>query len=294
MIYETGNSQLGNQFIVADAHVHIHDCFNMEQLLCGALENFQHVTHRLLPFRQGGSQVDAANGNRAAFLFLTEIAGYNWFGKLSAIATSGDRAQEFSLQHWTLHPTEESVSVIARHTSHQLLYAIAGRQLVTQEGLEVLALITDSTFDDGMTLEETVYQISQAGAIPVLPWGFGKWLGGRGKVLKRFLEREDVPLFFLGDNSGRPVFWRRSPYFEMAEQKGLRVLPGTDPLPLASECSRPGSFGFIAEGRIDARTPAASIKQLLLDPRASVRAYGSLEMPFRFLRNQVAIRYGSR
>ena len=78
-----------------------------------------------------------------------------------------------------------------------------------------------------------------------------------------------------------------------AEEKGLRILPGTDPLPLASECCRPGSFGFTIQGSLSLEEPGEHIKQMLLNPKICLEPYGSLETPFRFIRNQLAIRYGN-
>ena len=270
-----------NQLILADAHVHIYDCFNLSKLLNSAWNNFQKFASK-----QGCSE------NFTAVLFLTEIGPQACFKKFLD-RDPNQTNTSISRDDWTFHPTQEGLSLYASKQSDRGIFLIAGRQIVTAENLEVLALITDRSFEDGLPLEETIEAILSEGGIPVLPWGVGKWMGSRGKLLNNFLEANSFPILFLGDNSGRPIFWRRPFTFQLAEKKGLRILPGTDPLPLASEFSRPGSFGFTIQGSLSREEPGKQIKQMLLDSTTNIQAYGSLETPLRFIRNQLAIRYKS-
>ena len=263
--------------ILADGHVHLHDCFNTEQVLDSAGENFQRVATQ--KFNQE---------NFTGVLFLTEVDQAHQF--------EGFRNQlvnqpEIKFGKWIIGQTQEEVSLLAcQADSNQKIILIAGHQIVTNENMEVLALLINKKVKSGLSLEETVEKIASAGGIPVLPWGVGKWIGSRGKILQNFLANYDSSVFCLGDNGGRPSFWQRPSYFKQAEAKGWRILPGTDPLPLASECDRPGSFGFAIQGSISSATPGADIKQILLDSQIPIAAYGSLENPVRFVRNQVAIR----
>ncbi|NJO77653.1 MAG: hypothetical protein HC827_03445 [Cyanobacteria bacterium RM1_2_2] len=261
-----------NSLILADAHVHLHDCFPLDRVLDAALENF--------------SRFGKPEAGFQGVLFLAEMANQNQFEQL--FQQSGQE-KGYMVGNWTLYQTEESVSLSAVHISGQEIVILAGRQLVTAEKLEVLALITDCPFADGMPLEETIETILAADGIPVLPWGVGKWIGKRGKRLQALLQAQKFPLY-LGDNSGRPMFWFRSPYFQQAEAQGLRILPGTDPLPLASEFQRPGSFGFKTQGTLSRQQPGQAMKQVLMNPATAISPYGSLENPFRFLQNQLQIR----
>ncbi|MEM1170460.1 MAG: hypothetical protein AAGJ08_15610 [Cyanobacteria bacterium P01_H01_bin.35] len=86
-----------------------------------------------------------------------------------------------------LTPTQESISIYATNNENQKIFIIAGRQIVTAEKLEVLALISDSEFADGLPLETTIKNIVSKNGIPVLPWGVGKWIGKRGKILQKLL-----------------------------------------------------------------------------------------------------------
>ncbi|MCG5059617.1 MAG: hypothetical protein KA714_16940 [Limnoraphis sp. WC205] len=261
--------------ILADAHVHIYNCFSLEQFLNSAFENFQKTVAKL-------------PGKLPSFslLFLTETSGNNWFKTLVEYAE-----KKQNIEDWKFNKTSEPESIYAENPQQQGMFLIAGRQIITSENLEVLALITDQTFADGSPLPETLQMIREAGGLPILPWGFGKWIGRRGKVLSNLLKSDDASPLFLGDNGGRPIFWRRPAYFQLAEAKGLRILPGTDPLPLTSEITRPGSFGFQVRGSFNQQEPGKSMKEILLRPETIVHPYGSLQTPWNFIRNQVQVRY---
>jgi hypothetical protein len=258
--------------IIADAHVHINDCFDLSQMLDSALNNFRQT-----------SQKKGYENNFTGILFLTETSKQNWFNQLV-------KAKQ-QIKNWIFKPTSETVSLVAKNELNQRLLLIAGRQIVTAENLEVLALITEQNFADGLPLEATIQAIIAAGGLPVLPWGVGKWIGKRGKILTNLLQKSEVPPIFLGDNGSRPKFWLRPRYFQQAQARGIKILPGSDPLPLVSESSRPGSFGFTIETSLKLNEPGKQIKQILLDPTTYLQPYGSLETPLRFIRNQLAIRF---
>lgn len=72
---------------------------------------------------------------------------------------------------WLLTPTLEDRSLSARRQDGQTMILVAGRQLTTREGLEVLAIGTRTPLADGLPLDETLARIRAADAVPVLPWG---------------------------------------------------------------------------------------------------------------------------
>ncbi|WP_404783345.1 hypothetical protein [Altericista sp. CCNU0014] len=259
------------QTIYADSHVHIHSCFDLDLFLDAALANFLRVGH---------------DGD-IFILFLTESSSESYFQNLYRSALTGTSAVP-SLKRWSVRLTgDDSALYAACPTSTSGIYMIAGKQIVTLENLEVLALMTTAAFEDRQPLERVVNAVSERGGIPVIPWGVGKWMGRRGRILRQFLDRH--PRLFLGDNSGRPVFWLEPLLFRQAKAQGGRVLPGSDPLPFPSECWRPGSFGFsmAGVGIFDSAQPAVSLKQTLFDSAVQLKAYGALENPYRFTRNQL-------
>jgi hypothetical protein len=264
--------------VLADAHVHIYGCFNLAQFLESAFTNFQRQAQASKPW-----------ADFDALLFLTECAADNWFHALRNQAVGRSSTHMAHLPTWVFSATRESCSLRARGPDGQRVVLIAGRQIITAERLEVLALCTSDFFPDGPTLSEVVSSVRSANGIPVIPWGAGKWVGKRGKILAEFLRSQKSGSIFLGDNSGRPIFWRRPHHFRLAQEKGIEILPGSDPLPFRSECRRAGSFGFTVEGTLDRDRPAAHIRALLLDPSVNVTPYGSLEQPYRFFRNQISM-----
>jgi hypothetical protein len=259
--------------VLIDSHVHIYSCFDLQVFLSSALRNFQGHTE----------------DSQCAFcLLLTEARTDHYFHLLTQI-TQGERSANLMPVGWQIKTTEESCSLYASTNNHEGVFIIAGSQIITAENLEVLALLTTQRFVDGKPLETAIQEIVAGGGIPVVPWGFGKWMGFRGKVVAKFLEQTRLPLIFLGDNSGRPIFWSEPHFFKQARQRGLQILPGTDPLPFALEARRPGSFGFSIQGILDPKKPAHSIRQLLLKPTVQIQTYGSLERPSRFILNQLAM-----
>ena len=270
--------------ILVDTHVHIYDCFNLDTLLQSAWNNFS-------------QQSDTSDFT--GVLLLTETARDHWFAKLSDKLKEADANKGIKRGQWTFFSTAEACSLIAKNEQGQQLIIVAGRQIITAEKLEVLALITDSEFEEGLTLSETIQAIQVSGGVPVLPWGVGKWLGNRGTLIENLLNTQQTsaqqtsaqqPSFFIGDNSNRPQFWKRPSQFSTIEQQGKPVLPGTDPLPIASQASRPGSFGLSLSGTLNHATPAQHLKEKLLSSHSRWEAYGDLEKPIPFFQNQLAMR----
>ncbi len=271
-----------HQLIIADAHVHIYNCFKLEEFLNSALNNFTINAKKI-----------TSPDNFTSILFLADIKGKEIFNQIKKYSQQ-ENIDDYQISNWTFHNTQEKLSLYARNQNNQNIFFIAGRQIVTAENLEVLALITEQSFEEGLSLEVTIQEIIASGGIPVLPWGVGKWIGTRGKTLSNLLQNNIHSILFLGDNRNRPGFWLRPFYFQLAKKQGLRILPGTDPLPLASESSRPGSFGFMVRGSLNYEEPGKHIKQILLDSKTNIQAYGSLESPLRFIRNQLAMKLRKR
>ena len=122
---------------------------------------------------------------------------------------------------------------------------------------------------DFVVLPETPEQVSaiikaaNVHSIPVIPWGFGKWMGKRGDVLNRLIESAKNPYFYIGDNGNRPFFLTDPAQFKLAQNKDIRNLPGSDPLPLPSEVNKPGRWGFSISEHMDKSNPAAHLKEFI-------------------------------
>jgi hypothetical protein len=147
---------------------------------------------------------------------------------------------------------------------------VAGRQIVTRERLEILALAMRAAIPDGLPAGDVIRRIIAAGGIPVLAWSPGKWLFGRGQPA-RDLVASDRRLS-LGDTPLRPALWPEPRLMQLARARGAAVLPGSDPLPFAGEERYAGTYGFIYRGAFDADRPAAFLARLPAEPAAIVPA----------------------
>lgn len=256
-------------------HVHLHDCFDRELFFNSILKNAVSYTH-------GHDQEE----NFAIAIFLAESKNSNNFEKFSKEARLSNTIGKCEIRQ-----TDEECSLNIRAENGMNIYLISGRQIITSENIEVLALATSEKFDDGLPIKSLIDSITKAQAIPVIPWGFGKWTGKRGALVTQLIQSNDTMPFFLGDNGGRTAFLPYPAHFLLAKQKGFKILPGTDPLPFPSECKRVGSFGCIMQTELSKKFPAAHIKEFLFNSNSVIQTYGKLVTPYRFLLNQIRIQF---
>jgi hypothetical protein len=258
--------------LLVDGHVHFHRCFTWKTFLDGASANFAAARRQL--------QVP---GDSPGCLLFTETAGVDSHRALVSepglVGTIG----------WDLETRDDNLSLVLRRGG-DIIMIVAGRQIVTAERLEVLAPGCADTVADGQPLRDVMRQVSASGAVPVIPWGFGKWSGRRGRLIHALLKRSDSPGFCLGDNGGRSRILGRPSLFDAAERRGLAVLGGSDPLPLATQVARAGSYGFVLPEWRDASRPAGAITERIRGLTRSPAAFGELISLASMLRSQVGIR----
>ncbi|MCC5958854.1 MAG: hypothetical protein JJU08_05910 [Rhodobacteraceae bacterium] len=183
-------------------------------------------------------------------------------------------------------------AVLFTHSFREPLLVIPGRQVATRERLEVLLLGIAETYPDGGTMDETLAWGVENDALTVLPWGVGKWLGRRGAIIERLLRTEHVrQCVLVGDSGIRPSAWSEPAQFKYARACGVRILPGTDPLPMAEEQTRVGSFGALLDYPIALDgDPVATLKHAIRAPGVTLKPFGRSQGNTRFLRNQVRLR----
>jgi hypothetical protein len=257
--------------VLVDGHVHFHRCFHEPAFFDRAWLNFQ-----------AGAAAAGIGEVAAGCLLLTERARESYFERLR-------RHDRIKCSAWALRSTAEAGALLASRPGGERMFVIAGRQIVTHEGLEVLALGASASFRDGLDLASTVAAVRAADGLPVLPWGFGKWSGRRGQLLDRFLQADETGPIFLGDNGGRSAALGTPPQLKRAAEDGLIVLPGSDPLPLRGEVDRVGGYGFVVEGEIDIDHPAASLKQQISSLERQPTTFGKLKPFWRFCAHQFAM-----
>lgn len=264
------------QILAVDGHVHFHPDMDLAAALDCAAKN-----------------VSVLVGQGAiSCLLLAEIAQTHVFAAL--------RDGSHPIPGWSIgppqHPDPDQGSdrdtLIARK-GDICVFVIAGRQIVTAEKIEVLAIGRDAQIPDGATLDETLAQVTASGALPVLPWGLGKWIGRRGQLVSAQITPKPVQTragaVCLGDNRGRPYGWPTPHAFRQA-----LVLPGSDPLPIAGSERHIGSFGFLLEGTLDPYSPAKDLLGRLRALQHQPQTFGRRAGPLSTLRDQWALRQGKR
>lgn len=219
---------------------------------------------------------------------LAETPGEDAFGRSRRWLERGGKGK------WELRPTNEPNSLTARTHDGATIVLIAGRQVVTRENLEVLGLGVDRDLPFDLSLEDTIRKVHHAGALPVVPWGFGKWWFGRGNRVLELLENSTLPPFCLGDSAGRPQGTRRPQQFIRASKRGISVLPGTDPLPLERHEDMAGKYGLILRDPLQMSAPETGIKFLLLRLFNAPETFGKRASLPRAVGTQVALRFQSR
>ena len=184
--------------------------------------------------------------------------------------------------------------MLARRQGALPIVLVAGRQIVSRERLEVLAIGTRATFADGRPLDEALAGVMAADAVAVVPWGVGKWQGARGRLIAHLLERDRDRRLFVGDNGGRLGLAPRPKLLARAERRRVPVLAGSDPLPSPAQLAKVGGYGFVAEVDLDAHAPFAALRGYLEGLQTSPRTFGRLESLPGFVRSQVTMQVQKR
>jgi hypothetical protein len=259
--------------IAIDAHAHLRRCFELSAALDHAAANLG----------RGLAAPGSPEGMPfLGVLLLAEARDCHPFEEL-AERDSGP---------WSFAGTGEEISLYARNLTGATLLLVAGRQVTTRERLEVLSLGSTARLEDGASLETTLKMTSEGGGLGVLPWGFGKWWGRRGEIVRRIVAAVQPGELFLGDNGNRPRFAPRPALFREAEARGLWVLPGSDPLPVPSHLRNLGRYGFVLRANLDPEGPAEELKRILRRSSVMPSSIGGREGPVRFLSDQIRLRLG--
>ncbi len=246
-----------------DTHVHLYGGHDAERLFHAAARHAADAARRIDRILEG------------LLLCLTEGADAGAFEALAR----GDRGLRVAA-------TGEPVSLRVDGFTPPI-FLIRGRQIVSREGLEALAIGWAAPWADReLALGDLVARIVADGGWAIVPWGAGKWWGRRGAVLRALLERPDGPPYALGDNGGRPWFWPRPRPFALAAARGRAILPGSDPLPIRGEESTAGRCLAVCGDPLDMVRPAACLVRALAAGRCAPLSPGGREKLWRFVRNQ--------
>lgn len=259
---------------LADLHVHIHPVHDPDRL-------FDAAARRLA-------------GADPVVLALTESARCHAFDDLAA--------GRLRLKRWRAEPVADDPGALrlmpaGAPGAAASLWLVRGRQIITRERLEVLALACEPALADGVELDTALRAIRTAGGLPVLPWSPGKWLGARGARALEAVAAVTAPgELAAGDTALRARGWPEPRLFQVARARGLRVLCGSDPLPLPGEEEAAGRYATRVDGGFDPAAPARSMAAALRDPARSATPAGRRDplpaMAVRWVRNEWTRRTG--
>jgi len=231
--------------LLVDTHVHIYDCYGVAAALDYAIANLEIIA----------SQSGLSNPCYA--ICLTEKPGCHYFAKIC------DNSRSILGQEWRVLDVFENYCISVEHLSSRKLLIYAGHQIVTSERLEILCLGTDIEIKDGEPLEIVWRQIRNYGAVPVVPWSFGKWWGQRGTILRMVLELAKPGELCLSDSSLRPRCYPEPRHFRVANERGIAILAGTDPFPSSSQARVIGSYVSLFRSGFNADKPLTSFCSLV-------------------------------
>lgn len=250
-----------------DAHVHLYDLDRVGPTFDAAAGNFA---------RQSGRE----RGLVGAVL-LVQTSAEQVFERLVEMEEQGG---------WRIARVPGEPQSLLAHSAGRSVLAVCGRQVRCARGLEVLALGTVCRYPDGEALDVTVARVQSSQGLAVVPWGFGKWTGARGRQVRNLLQGQPPDALYVGDSGGRLQWLDEPEIIRDAREAGFRVLPGTDPFPCGNDHRRVGTFGFLADLEPDTERPWSALRDWIEAQARSPRAYGDALGPLRFLYNQAGIR----
>ncbi len=254
--------------LVADTHVHVYDCYNLQKAFSAAVSNLKRIAG------------EGASDTAVHALCLTERHDCRFFRN----------AGEMKVPDWSVDAVQ-SESVAIRHADGAGLVILAGRQIVTRERLEILALTVDAGVEDGAGIMETISRVNEAGGVAVLPWSPGKWWGGRGAIVSRVLNETDPRKLLVGDSLARPAGWGEPGLMRAAREKGFKIVAGSDPLPFAGEEGLIGRYAITCEAEFDIKSPARELRRILRDPAVKIKRAGDRNNLLSFLLRALKLHY---
>ena len=226
--------------VIFDAHVHLYEEYDLSLAVRSAQAHFAAAP---------------VGGEAARALILTERCGQAFFRRLASgrCAISGYKV-EYTPEHACLR-IDGGLG--------PLLYVFPGRQIACAERIEVHALLSDIDMADGAPLAQVLDSLRGAGAVTGLPWALGKWFGKRGQVVGEAIEHAGYGNLLISDPALRPQAYPLPRLYERAKKKGIPYVCGTDPLPLAGEEERIGSYATLYRGAIDTAKPGQEMRRIL-------------------------------
>lgn len=254
--------------MLIDGHVHLHPSHPVEAALDAAARNFERAAARL-----------GSTAPRHAALWLVETPA----------ESASTRLRGAEAGHWQLNEHDEVTWRLQRADGAQLTL-IRGRQVATSDGLEVLLVGTADAVPEGRSLRETIESHLERRVLVMIPWGFGKWTGGRGRAVARAYDTYGPQGLRLADTGVRPRWLPTPDLLRRSAADGKPVFVGSDPFPFRETADRIGSAGFVARD-LPLGSGWHEMFAALRDPGGSLERFGRPVGTVRFLRLQVQMQH---
>lgn len=198
--------------LVIDTHVHFYSCYNLELFISSIFANFDKITSSL-------NERDVVPA-----IILTERSDCSFYQEL--------KNNKHELLNVSLCKDFLKAKCIK---TNRVFFVFPGRQIITTERLEVLYLGEDLRIKDGEDIDSYVKNLSKKDGLVVLNWSFGKWLGSRGKIIKRLINESNLSKFVVADVSNRPSCSFMPTLLKKAKKMGFSCISGSDSLPLKGQ-----------------------------------------------------------
>jgi len=208
---------------ILDTHLHLYPCFDLPLAFNQFLDNTAGL---------GGAQT-------ARVACLAERFDCNYYDSIASGQTL--------LDGFTPGDSQDGQITLTRDKDLLSLSLLPGRQVISSEKIEILALGCPQRIEDGQPALDVIYQIMQLGHVPVLPWSPGKWFGARGELIKRLIGELKAGDFLIGDTPLRPYGWTTPRLMKSAQNKGFSIVAGSDPLPFSGEENWLGAYCTVAQ-----------------------------------------------
>ena len=263
-----------NKLTLIDTHVHYYPFCTFPEYFDAAYSNMLAAAKKL-------DSLQAFT----PILCLLETQTSHWYQDLLAIAASKKQ-----IGNWQLESLDNDQLLQLTNNNESELLFLPGQQIITSENLELLIIGVTNKIPHKNPVHFYIEKYSDTYLV-IIPWGVGKWLGSRGRIVSNLIRQQSDYKFALGDNSGRTSAWKYVPQFNQARQMGINILAGSDPLPIAGQHKKVGSYGSVITGSLQKQNLASQIREILLDTQTSnIKSYGQLDSLYHFIISQLLLR----
>ena len=236
--------------IFFDSHIHFYPFYDLDMLFSSFVE-----------------RADAAGGERKDLAMAVLLRSFQ--------TSLESAAQGCRMERWSVDFGHQGFAVATDGLSR--IFLLPGRQVAARERVEALGYFGDAAIPDGMSLGDTLQALRDASLEPLVAWGLGKWLFGRGRIVDAAINEalRTGASIGAGDSAMRPVFWPYPSQYRRLVSADKPVLCGSDPLPKRGEEKNAGRYAMMVDASLDEKRPAESLRKAIWDSAMPMQCVGS-------------------